>query len=256
MQTQIRRMELVRAIPDPLWSLYRSARGVVGKLRRTTGNLLFPHVVEKLRRTGAPSDNEKLWKLATRGFYGLIYPFQNRTEFLGLLGVLRRARPRVMMEIGTALGGTLFMFMRVAADDARAVSVDLPGGGGGGGYRVERIPLYKALALPLQQVELIRDDSHDPLVLRRVQDWLAGDQLDFLMIDGDHSYEGVKQDYEFYSPLVRPGGLIAFHDIVSVSGVEQFWGELKVGRRVDEFIGSEGCARLEGRVCGIGVLHV
>ena len=118
MQTQIRRMELVRAIPDPLWSLYRSARGVVGKLRRTTGNLLFPHVVEKLRRTGAPSDNEKLWKLATRGFYGLIYPFQNRTEFLGLLGVLRRARPRVMMEIGTALGGTLFMFMRVAADDA------------------------------------------------------------------------------------------------------------------------------------------
>ena len=34
--------------------------------------------------------------------------------------------------------------------------------------------------------------------------------LDLLFIDGDHSYEGVRQDYKMYSKLVRDGGLIAF----------------------------------------------
>jgi predicted O-methyltransferase YrrM len=39
-------------------------------------------------------------------------------------------------------------------------------------------------------------------------------RLDFLFIDGDHTYEGVKQDFEMYTPLVRKGGLVAMHDIV------------------------------------------
>ncbi|RPH56645.1 MAG: class I SAM-dependent methyltransferase, partial [Acidobacteria bacterium] len=64
--------------------------------------------------------------------------------------------------------------------------------------------------------------------------------LDVLFIDGDHSYEGVRRDFEMYRPLVREGGLIVFHDIVpdfgqrygastraSTGGVPQFWAELK-----------------------------
>lgn len=39
--------------------------------------------------------------------------------------------------------------------------------------------------------------------------------LDILMIDGDHSYEGVKADLENYAPLVRVGGKIIMHDVVS-----------------------------------------
>lgn len=33
-----------------------------------------------------------------------------------------------------------------------------------------------------------------------------------LFIDGDHSYEGVKLDFEMWSPFVIDGGLVAFHD--------------------------------------------
>lgn len=37
--------------------------------------------------------------------------------------------------------------------------------------------------------------------------------LDFVFIDGDHSYEGVKADIEAWRPKVRSGGMIAGHDI-------------------------------------------
>jgi len=37
-------------------------------------------------------------------------------------------------------------------------------------------------------------------------------KLDFVFIDGDHSYEGASVDCKRTSPLVRVGGSIAFHD--------------------------------------------
>lgn len=53
--------------------------------------------------------------------------------------------------------------------------------------------------------------------------------LDILYIDGDHSYEGVKADYELHAPKVRPGGLIFFHDPVSWwQGVGRFLRERKI----------------------------
>ena len=40
-------------------------------------------------------------------------------------------------------------------------------------------------------------------------------EIDFLFIDGNHDLEVVMKDYELWSPLIKVGGLIAFHDVVS-----------------------------------------
>lgn len=40
------------------------------------------------------------------------------------------------------------------------------------------------------------------------------DPIDLLFIDGNHDYEAVLQDYEQWSPLIKTGGVIAFHDVV------------------------------------------
>ena len=37
-------------------------------------------------------------------------------------------------------------------------------------------------------------------------------KIDFLFIDGDHSYEGVKSDFELYSKILAPNGIIMLHD--------------------------------------------
>ena len=64
-----------------------------------------------------------------------------------------------------------------------------------------------------QKLILIRDDSHKKSIINKVGNILNGEKLDFLFIDGDHEYEGVKKDYNNYSKYVKKGGLIAFHDI-------------------------------------------
>lgn len=61
----------------------------------------------------------------------------------------------------------------------------------------------------------------------------------YIYIDGDHSYQGVKLDYKlFYSKLER-GGLMSFHDIVvtgklsgGLYGVNKFWQELKNDKKI------------------------
>lgn len=47
-----------------------------------------------------------------------------------------------------------------------------------------------------------------------------------LFIDGDHSYEASKLDFESWSPFVVTGGIIVFHDIGHFVGVTDFYREL------------------------------
>lgn len=44
---------------------------------------------------------------------------------------------------------------------------------------------------------------------------------DFLMIDADHSAAGTERDHHFYGPMVRSGGIIAFHDALRRPGFEE-----------------------------------
>ena len=91
-----------------------------------------------------------------------------------------------------------------------------------------------------QQLHLLRADSHDPSTLEQLKSILDGRQLDLLFIDGDHTYEGVRSDFEMYSPLAAEGGAIVFHDILDHPGfaaceVRRLWNEVKDDYRHVEF---------------------
>lgn len=170
-----------------------------------------------------------------------IAPIQIIEEIVGLLKLVENAKPLTVLEIGTARGGTLFLFTRVAHDDALIVSVDMPHGDFGGGYPDYMAPILESFARQGQSIHLVEGDSHEDETLKEVTKLLNGRGVDFLFIDGDHKYEGVKRDFEMYSPLVSKGGMVAFHDIVPgpaihVGGVPRFWDEIKAGRAHKEFI--------------------
>lgn len=49
---------------------------------------------------------------------------------------------------------------------------------------------------------------------------------DILFIDGDHSYDGVKNDTINYLPIVRQGGYVMFHDSQHIDGVIKWMKEI------------------------------
>jgi predicted O-methyltransferase YrrM len=190
-----------------------------------------------------------------------LQPYQSRWEFQRLLEKVQRLRPKAMLEVGTANGGSLFALARVCAPDAHIISVDLPHGSFGGGYTRWKIPLFNAFAYGTQRLDLIRDDSHDSRTFDDVKARLGGSLLDFIFIDGDYTYDGVRRDFELYRPLVRPGGIIAFHDIVALDAdhpvgndpgeVPLFWMHLTAAHEGKELVDPTGTGGF-----GIGMISV
>jgi predicted O-methyltransferase YrrM len=227
---------------------------------KIVGSVLIPLASSRLkaeeRNCATIEDFEKF--AASWQFLKLltIKPDQIREEILQLLAQVAELQPKVMLEIGTAVGGTIYLFSKVIPSNGVIISLDLPGGPFGGGYPDWKIPLYKSFARCNQKIHLIRCNSHDALSLLKIQEVTGGHAIDFLFIDGDHSYEGVKQDFQMYAPLVRKGGIIAFHDIVPgperfVGGVPRFWSEIKKQHKYQELVKSWG-----QKGFGIGVLFV
>lgn len=179
----------------------------------------------------------RLWDLSIRR--GAL---QKPGELRQLVELIQdREPPKVVLEIGTARGGTLWLWCQLADPNAFIISIDLPGGDFGGGYTEEEIPRMLTMTQHQQKMQLFRGDSHTPEMLKALNKVLQGRQIDLLHIDGDHTYEGVKQDYEMYSPLVRSGGLIVFHDITEhfwqpTVQVRPFWDEVKQGKEYREII--------------------
>jgi predicted O-methyltransferase YrrM len=157
---------------------------------------------------------------------------QEKYEIKELLKIVKNKKPKIILEIGSARGGTLFLFSKYASKNATIISVDLPGGEFGGGYSKSRIPIFEKFIEKEQKIELIRNNSHLKNTKNKVLEILKNKKIDFLFIDGDHTYKGVKTDFNLYSQLVSKGGIIALHDIAkhpkeTNCQVDKFWNEIK-----------------------------
>jgi predicted O-methyltransferase YrrM len=175
-------------------------------------------------------------------------PMQNRWEITELMRRVKEWQPRRVLEIGTARGGTLFLFCQNAAPDATLVSIDLPHGINGGGYPEWKSSIYESFSQPDQKVVLLRGNSHDDAMKQELLRQMGPEPFDLIMIDADHRYEGVKRDFELYAPLVAPGGVIVLHDVLPNTfdaeiQVDRFWNEVKAVHDAEEIVQNpqQGC---------------
>lgn len=65
------------------------------------------------------------------------------------------------------------------------------------------------------------------------------EKYDYIYLDGDHSYLGVKKDFEFFWPRLKKNGFMLFHDIGAIGshqgkkfGVKKFWDDLKTNHQI------------------------
>ena len=178
------------------------------------------------------ASNEELYDFAQKEF-GII---QNKIEIIGLLEYLKKNTPEIIVEIGTKDGGNSFLFLKTLKEIDTYIGIDL---------MVKNYDKLKYLVENGSKIFSINSNSRFPEVIYIIKKLLKGRSIDFLFIDGDHSYEGVKADFEIYSPLVKEGGLIVFHDIIqdkksnndNWSGeVYRFWQGIKGNYDYKEFV--------------------
>ena len=196
------------------------------KLNKLSSNCKkLEHLINLAFSYEYPSNKEASFKIQLNAS-------QNKKELFKFCKIIARFRPKVIIEIGTLWGGPLFLLSKLSSQDALIISIDLPSGKFGGGYSRLRIPFYKLFAKKKQKIILLRKDSHLISTFLKIKKKIKNKKVDLLFIDGDHHYEGVKQDFEMYNSLVKKNGIIAFHDIVVHSNekdcqVNKFWNEIK-----------------------------
>ena len=137
---------------------------------------------------------------------------QDIISFRALYQMIENLNPTKILELGFRNGGTSRMWQNLVPEGGLVLSVDFSPGS------VED----RVLFLDSPEVRLLVGDSHSPEIIAEAASF---GPYDAIFIDGDHSYEGVKADYENYSPMVRQGGVISFHD-QGHGPILRFWNEL------------------------------
>lgn len=179
---------------------------------------------------------------------------QNRYELSCFVELLRQRKVRSYLEIGAREGDTFYEVLMHLPAGSRGVAVDLPGGLWGKSSTKEKLSrAIGSLSMSGYVASAIFGDSKSSGTLNLVR--MRG-PYDAILIDGDHTYEGVRADWNNYGDLAP---IIAFHDIVGVGQKEKvhdnpvevprLWAEIKdtPGFTSHEFVAP-------GSLMGIGVL--
>lgn len=184
------------------------------------------------------------------GWYKRLWSLQIDSEFIELIDRLSKMESKITIEIGTYLGATLLGWSRITK--TLLISVDIPQG-----YNHRRQKLYQSLGYPAQNPKIITLQENSQIIstVEKVQQILQDKGVDILFIDGDHQYNGVKKDFEMWSPLVRSGGVVVFHDIIKCDnsnyGVHILWEELKSMYKTEEIV-----ANYSQQAFGVGILYI
>jgi predicted O-methyltransferase YrrM len=151
-----------------------------------------------------------------------------------LHGLVRSLRPESCVEIGSAQGwSTCHIALALKENSAgRLYAIDphtqttWNDAGPTDTYAIIQDNLHKCGVA--QYVAIVRATSE-----AAAQEWTQ--PIDFLFVDGDHSYAGVKRDWELFSPFLTEFGVAVFHDTTwerhgpnrSDMGVPRFVEELR-----------------------------
>lgn len=160
--------------------------------------------------------------------------------------LVRFAKPKVIVELGTLYGTSFFSFCQAIKDGGLTTScfaVDTwQGDPHTGMYGTINDGIYQAVASFKNREfphigTLVRKTFDEALAMFPVK------SIDILHIDGYHAYESVLHDYTSWLPKLAPNGIVLFHDTsvkVLDFGVHLLWDQLSAIHPHMQFYHSNG----------------
>jgi len=157
--------------------------------------------------------------------------------------------PAVFVELGTYLGESYFAFCQAIQEHGSpcsAFAVDTWRGDQHTGDYSEGV---------FADVERYNKSRYDAFssLLRMPFDEAAhrfpDESIELLHIDGYHTYDVVRHDFETWLPKLKPGGIVVLHDTAirhADFGVWRYWAELRERYQTFEFTNA----------CGLGVVSI
>lgn len=196
----------------------------------------------------------------------MLFPLQRMRETEAMIAMARKVNPSVVMEIGSDKGGSFYHWVKAFIPDS-AIAIEIRG-----------VPFADAFkrSFPMTDFLMLEGSSYAPEIVGAVEQYLGGERIDCLFIDGDK--RGFGKDVMAYMPMMRPGGLIFLHDVQDIAEAKAAiaaWGS--TGRKTEILLdtseydaiesrereglpissGYEGWFRIWKRTsCGVGVIHV
>jgi hypothetical protein len=132
-------------------------------------------------------------------------------------------RPSLLVELGTHYGESYFGMCQAVEENGvscKCYAVDTWRGDAHAGYYDESV---------FEEVRKYNEENYGAFseLLRNTFDEAIGsfghESIDLLHLDGLHTYEAVRHDFENWFPKVRPGGLVLLHDTVARHLDFQVW---------------------------------
>lgn len=164
------------------------------------------------------------------------FAYQNAFELEMALRVVQVLEPKVILEIGTAHGGSIAAWAEIAKPDLTIAldPMDIP-----------RTPAQKESIdnlIKTYDIKCIPKYTRDPKAHEMLENILGGRKIDFMFIDAAHGFDDVKHDFYSYKKYMAPNGVVGFHDVYYSEGladagsqVSWLWDRLKARYTYDEF---------------------
>ncbi len=155
---------------------------------------------------------------------------QVHEEFEPLMEIYRTVKPRRVLELGTASGGTLYHWLKDAQPGTLVVTVDLHVSD----YEAPSQELIDEWSPEGVRCAFVKGNTHRDDTIKYVDQY---GPYDWLFIDAAHDYDAVRMDWEMYMPMVIPTGFVVLHDIALVrayddgsppAGVWRLWREIQM----------------------------
>ena len=175
-------------------------------------------------------------------FLGLDRPWSGHKYFV--YDLIRNIKPKIIVELGSERGVSFFSMCQAVKDgdlNIKLYAIDTWAGDKHSGFYSENtyknFVKYKNKYYSELDIEILR------MFFDEAVSKFKNSSIDLLHIDGLHTHEAVKHDYETWLDKVKPSGTILFHDTVERGrgfGIYKLWDSLKLKNNSIEFTHSHG----------------